>query len=169
MAAGATTASFSFDPKSYFFGFNLDAQNQVSSLVASRSVTASVAGLNGSAVFAHNLTTIQSANPTRSLLFAPSGPELAALDAFFYFTASAPGVTGGPNLFFSDAAVGGTDRALAAPGTSTQLYSGQNWDLFAARKFTAGPGFITISPSAGKTETAYYGTTIDLGASNPVW
>ncbi|MFM8654470.1 MAG: hypothetical protein ACKODZ_07060, partial [Verrucomicrobiota bacterium] len=116
-----------------------------------------------------NVSAIQAANPTQQLLFLPDSTDLLGLDEFFYFTGKAAGYNAGPDRFFSDTAVGGTDRTLAAPGPSIQLYADQNWDLFAARKFTAGPGFTTISPSAGKTEAAYYGTTIDLGAANPVW
>ncbi|NBS13437.1 MAG: hypothetical protein EBT57_01240, partial [Verrucomicrobia bacterium] len=116
-----------------------------------------------------NVTAIAAANPTRQLLYPPDSTEQAVLDEFFYFNGKAAGYAGGPDRFFSNAGVGDTDRTLAAAGVSTQLYSGQSWDFFVARKFTADPGLVGMTPSAGKTETVAYGTSIDLGAADPRW
>ena len=117
-----------------------------------------------------NVSAIEAANPVRQLLALPPSPELQALDEFFYFTGKTSSYSGGPDRFFADAGVGDTDRTLANLGVSAQLYSSQNWDFFAARKFTADPGVLNLAPpSAGKSEVIYFGNTVDLGAAHPVW
>jgi len=116
-----------------------------------------------------NVSAIEAANPVRQLLALPPSPELQALDEFFYFTGKTSTYIGGPDRFFADAGVGDTDRTLANPGVAAQLYSAQIWDFFAARKFTADPGVLNLAPSAGKSELTYFGSTVDLGAANPIW
>jgi len=116
-----------------------------------------------------NVSAIEAANPVRQLLALPPSPELQALDEFFYFTEKTSTYIGGPDRFFADAGVGDTDRTLANPGVAAQLYSAQIWDFFAARKFTADPGVLNLAPSAGKSELTYFGSTVDLGAANPIW
>ena len=164
MASGVSTASFSFDPKNYFLGFDSGMN-----LVTSRSVTAAFGSLSGSALFAHNSAAITAANQTRQLLFLPQNPDLAALDAFFYFTAKAPGVTGGPDRFFADASVGGTDRTLTTDGGSITVRANQTWDLYAARKFTQGPGSLSLAPVGTPTESVYYASRVELGSAFTEW
>ena len=166
MAAGSSTASFSFDPQEYFFGFDAGMN-----LVTSRAVGVTLDNLGGSALFSHDLAAVQRANPVRRFLYgSPSAADMTAFDAFFYFKSKADGVIDGPDRFFADASAGGTDRTLAAPGRPVQLFGAQNFDLFAAGRLTAGAGIVTLpSPSAGKTESVFYATTMDLGAANPRW
>jgi len=164
IASGATTASFSFDPKNYFLGFDSGMN-----LVTTRPLAASLGSLSGSAIFRLNTAAIEAANPTRQLLLPPDATELAGLDAFFYFRGKAPGVAGGPDRFFAEANVGGADRTLTTAGGSITVQANQTWDLYAARKFTQGPGSLSLAPTGTPTESVYYATRMDLGAAFTEW
>jgi len=164
MSSGDSSATFPLDPRMYFLGFD-----EEMGLVQNRLVTATLGNLSDTAVFNLNLAAVQQANPTRLFYSAPSGGELNALDAFFYFTGKAEDVTGGPDRFFADTSVGGTDRTLAAPGNKVEIYAGQNWDLFAAKKLSQLSGSALINKTDTRTEQVNYATTVELGSAAGQW
>jgi len=164
MGSGATTASFPVDPKQYFLGFD-----SAMALITTRPVTASIGDLRDTAIFTHDLAAVQRANPVRLLYSSPSGGDLTALDAFFYFTGKPADVLSGPSRFFADASVSGTDRTLAAPGAKVEIYGGQAWDLYAARKFSQISGPVLISDLGNRKERVDFATTVDVGSAAGQW
>jgi hypothetical protein len=164
MASGDSSATFPLNPRNYFLGFDKEM-----GLVETRLVTATLGNLSDTALFSLNLAAVQQANPTRLLFSSPDGGELSALDAFFYFTGKAADVTGGPDRFFADVTVGGTDRTLASPGDKVEIYAGQIWDLFAAKNLSQASGSAGINKTGARTEQVNYATTVDLGSSAGQW
>ncbi|NDC80871.1 MAG: hypothetical protein EB090_06370 [Verrucomicrobia bacterium] len=116
-----------------------------------------------------DIAAIEAANPTRRLLSLPDAPDLLALDEFFYFTGKAAGYAGGPDRFFADATVGGTDRTLSTDGGSITIRANQNWDMYAANKFTQDPGSLSFAQAGTRTESIYYATSMELGATFTEW
>jgi len=116
-----------------------------------------------------NIAAIEAANPTRRLLSSPDAADLSGLDEFFYFTGKAAGYTGGPDRFFAEASVGGTDRTLTTDGGNITVRANQNWDMYAAKKFTQDPGSFSFTQTGTRTEAVYYATGMDLGAAFTEW
>ncbi|MCX6934962.1 MAG: FecR family protein [Verrucomicrobia bacterium] len=165
---GALSATFSADPQVMFPGYALSTDPSLG--LASYTVSAVSSSFTATATSGLFVpATIQAANPVRSFINSQSAADLAALDAFFYFTGKATGVTTGPAKFFADSSVGNT-RELSARGTSIELYTAQKYDFFAAEKFTAAPGSVTLAaPSGTHTEVVVFANKLEFGTTGGAW
>lgn len=95
---------------------------------------------------------VQAANPARKLYSSLNMPdaEKTALDIFFYFQSKGPGVNQGPDKLFADPLLQGVrdfQAVIQDPAESIPLFTGQTHDFFAAQKFSASPGDLTLSPT----------------------
>ena len=166
--AGLSSVTLSLNPAELFPGF----PSETSLALKDFTITALSDGLAASASTApfYSRTDIQAANPLR---FLPSGPDnpadLAAFDAYFYFSDRLAEATGRPSAFFDPTAVLTLQDTVAGVAAPVELRLGQDISFFAAGQLTqTGSGPVNLAIPLARPNLAMYGDRVSLGNS-AVW
>ncbi|MEY5062512.1 MAG: hypothetical protein RLZZ112_476, partial [Verrucomicrobiota bacterium] len=166
--AGTSSVTINLNPAELFPGF----PSETSLALKDFTITALSDGLAASASTApfYSPTDIQAANPLR---FLPSGPDnpadLAAFDAYFYFSDRLAEATGRPSAFFDPTAVLTLQDTLSGVAAPVELRLGQDISFFAAGQLTqTGSGPVNLAIPLARPNLAMYGDRVSLGNS-AVW
>ena len=166
--AGSSSVTLRLNPAELFPGFPSD----TSLTLKEFTITALSDGLTASASTAPLFlpTDIQAANPLRLLPSGPDNPaDLAAFDAYFYFSDRLAEATGRPSEFFDPSAVLTLQDTISGVAAPVELRLGQDFSFFAAGQLIqGGSGPVNLAMTSVRPNLAMYGDRVSLG-NTAVW
>jgi hypothetical protein len=114
------------------------------------------------------LADLQAANPARRLPSQPkNAQDLAALDAYFYFSDKVAGVTGGPSAFFDSTSQVSLQDVAFGKVAPVELRVGQDFVFHAAGEVLATPGgdALNFAVPTDRTALVIYGDKVSIGTT----